>query len=349
MRFFDARDDLRFELLGELDHIFDAYTSCFRDAEVFDKMRVATRLAHAQKQDEDGCVGAANGSSFEILVELDRSLRLQGLIQLVFILVEDGVDHFCGTLWQDQDRLASMHALLRTAQHDCAAKSLQHPHGLLPLLLKIGLQRGHKVEAELLPNAVRPDAKEVNQRVQFSDVVHHWCSRHAEAVLGVDHARTFGCLRRSVLDTLGLVQDDAIPERIRVDESTTLSFSGPSIWVVLFAECILLQFLDLRGQAAVRGDDNVVVLEVSEILLFACTVVSEHGKRMAASLDLLLDLLLPLSKQCYRGDDERRLAPRVIRLSRHKKRQHLDRFTKAHVVSENAALVRSLLTFLKPS
>jgi len=156
-------------------------------------------------------------------------------------------------------------------------------------------------------------------------------------------------LSRFVLDALSFIENDAIPQSIWVNQGTSLCLVGPSIGIVLLAQFELLHFLHLGSQAAEGCDHNVVVLKVSEVALLCRSVMREYCQCMSASLDFLLYLLLPLAKQSYRRNDEGGFAARIIRLSCHEKRQHLNRLAKAHIVSKNAPLGGALLALFQPS
>jgi hypothetical protein len=64
--------------------------------------------------------------------------------------------------------------------------------------------------------------------------------------------------------------------------------------VLTLAKLESLQTLELRCEATVGSENDIVVAEVVETLLLRLAVVHKHRQPMSSSFDLLLDLLTPL-------------------------------------------------------
>ena len=125
---------------------------------------------------------------------------------------------------------------------------------------------------------------------------------------------------------MSLIENNTIPSRILANKDTTLAGTRLCLRELAAAEAETLQLLELGGQAAEGGQDDVVVAKLPETLLLRLAVMNEDGKSVHARADLLFDLLAPLSHEGNRSDDEGSLASDIVGLAGDDQREHLDGF-----------------------
>src|SRR5439155_16015726 len=144
-----------------------------------------------------------------------------------------------------------------------------------------------------------------------AEMVLNRCTAQSQAVASLKQARGLGRDRARVLDRLCLVEDQVV-------EMQVLEKGG------------------VAPQGAVRGENEVVLVEAPVDLRASGACVVEHAQLRSETRGLLL----PVENQRARRDDKRRGGPILPAgllaqlASRFEQGQHLDSLAQPHVVSQ---------------
>ena len=136
-------------------------------------------------------------------------------------------------------------------------------------------------------------------------MIHHWGACQAPPVGGVDLVSGLRPLGFLVLDALSLIEDDAVKPASWVKQRTLLGKLVVQFWIVLVRTIPLFDMLvvlfPFRSDGSVRCEHDVVPLEVGEGKLFP---MHQEDAQPMRSLQLLLDLMLPLLDKGNRANDQ---------------------------------------------
>lgn len=169
---------------------------------------------------------------------------------------------------------------------------------------------------ESCPFIVWLDPKEVDQRVELPNVIHHRSSSKAESGHSSEVFCCPGRIRVLVLDTLGFVEDNTVEYTLIAQEREEL-FHRCSVVVTFMPSQFLLvqphfETLEFRPQCPVCRQYDVVSSQFVPTKLLSLAVNHVDAQSVGGG-DLRADLSFPLLHQCNGSNDEIRL--KTFRLS----------------------------------